>query len=1079
MARTQQSGGKAARKRRRGRSKAAPFLMLAAASGSAVIAAMFLLRNGGEGEDPDGLADGMPAPVDVRQIGAGGAAEITLTDRDDPSRRVAVVSFDSQTPIGQGWYDAVRPRAWIFLKDGGYLFVRADEGRFYAPNDQRPQNGTLRGNVIMRLFDPAPVRPSEDADAAITVNMRSLAFDTEYGSVRTDEPWRLTSREFDASAHDLRLVINQVQERIDLIDIRRGERLVYTPRVEPTIVSSDSTASQRGAAATPLRPGSMGRVVPASIAQPGSRSGPQGRTDYYSAQFRDGIRLSQDSLSAAGDLLEVWARVIENRIPQGPVGGGTPIASASGSGSLAGGLREILASLVLAAAERPWPPHGSGLYAPEASTAREPADAGSPGQTAGQALGHTPHEPGVPRPAPTIGLDEQAPMTLEWTGPLTVRPLTAEPLELRREHIVARLTGGSGGGVNIADSESGATGLCARLDYGFTTRSVALSGVGDTGTVLTAGPGESGRDAGIIPAGTLRSGRWEYALATGIGRVPGPGTLEGRDRDRISWSRQMHFVLGMIGDRVAARLEEVIFQGDVRGEDGGASFESDYARAEFAPVGSGDSILSVLTLEDRVRARGPDQERLDTQRMRIEFEPDDRNQPRPSWFEADGGVIATRPGDRLSARQLEAALGAGRDGQAELRTLQAHGQVDLRSRSEGVEIVGDALDADVPGRRLFVTGNANRPARIVRGATSIGGLDVRLLGDPAAADVFGPGTFAHEQRARADEPPRPGRAAPPLTRFEAAWTQHMVFKDDRGDLRCYGDVVATMREGAYRRDRLVAWSVEARLEPRAAATTPPAGEGEAAEAGTTTLAASEDDGLGLGDDRKILSVVAIGSLADSEDGEPATVESRRYGPSADGGDLVLQELHYIEGARILADNVEGTLDVPGRGRLLIVDRRTQDNEERAPTGDVGAGVSARGDALFDWQGSMRALRAEGRMTMTDRVRMTHRRAGDDLTTHLEAPVLTAAMAPQRPGEPGRLRHVSAHGGVWVRSGDQEVTAEVVEYDADSGVLTARAADGGTIRVMEGAMVWNPRAIRWDMASGRIEVIDPGGVVSPR
>ncbi|MCA9289016.1 MAG: hypothetical protein KDA05_10555, partial [Phycisphaerales bacterium] len=84
-----------------------------------------------------------------------------------------------------------------------------------------------------------------------------------------------------------------------------------------------------------------------------------------------------------------------------------------------------------------------------------------------------------------------------------------------------------------------------------------------------------------------------------------------------------------------------------------------------------------------------------------------------------------------------------------------------------------------------------------------------------------------------------------------------------------------------------------------------------------------------------------------------------------------------------------------------------------------------------------------------------------------------------PGEGERLRAVHGEGGVYVRSGTKEITADTINYDADTGVLTAVSPTSGTVRVLDGVNAWSAAAIRWDMVADRIEIISPGDVVSPR
>ncbi len=1194
-------------RKRKKKSALVPALVLMSAAGAAVVAAGVLFsRDATPSPEDSGL--GLPAP-DVAEIGAGGDAEIVLKDKDDRDRTVAVIAFDSQTPVGQGRYDTVNPQAWVYLDDGSYLHVRADEGRFYAPDEQRPQSGVMRGNVVIRLFDPAPQRPADDAVAPIIARLDVLDFDTEYGAVTTNSPGLVITPEFEFAFNDLRLVMNQVQERIELLEVRQGGRITYTPLPSPTPTPDSAwrgggRQDNRALApaqmiATSLRQpaipaaGSGSQTGSPSGAQPGAQPATPPTTPppptpvHYLAHFRDAVKITQDAVTATGDSLEVWARVVDNKLPEGAVVSPSVRTGDWSHGAIAAStpatqIRGALASMVVASSESRWPPRRMFNAAPASPIASpEPGTPALLGEVQIQPLDRVVESPAPESaPAPPDGGSEfrsrpardvatNLPVTLAWSGPLTLRPLAAEPMELRRDHLVARLTGGEGGGVNLADGASGATGVCTRLDYAFTTRSLVLAGVGDTGVRLSAasrpdpliptaisrepertadapsgdttlGDAPPGDNA---PSGVLRAGRAEYSIATGIGRVPGPGTLEGQAFQRIGWNRQMDFVLRSEGDRVLSELEEVIFQGDVHGEDDTASFDADYARAEFVLTPDRRSAISAITLEDSVSLRGREDERVTADSARVEFAPDSTPEPQahepaerdlapspgsdpiPSFFKADGGVLAVRPGERLAASHVEATLGPGADGRPSLHTLSANGTVDLRARRDDIAITGDDLEVDLPSQRLWVRGVPGTLARVARGPTVITGLDVRLGGQPRSASIYGVGTFSHTAGGDADSgrPFATEANQGDTTTFDAAWSQTMTFDDRAGTLRCVGDVDATMKRGDARVDRLQAWTVEATFDP-SSQPTPQANPGvtgaldltatgtdlgtePAADAGADPqpqpgaivsadheppdefLIAPVDE---QDQNRRVLSVIATGSIIDSPDGESATIESRRYAPTAADGSRVLLQLHYLQGPRIIADNAAGTLDVPGAGKLMVVDRRTPDEQRPAvasppaspptsPDPSPFAGATARGDALFDWQGSLTAQRTDAgsSMTMTDRVRMTHRRNGDDLITSLDAPVLIARTGGAAQGQGERVQGVHAEGGVWVRSGDKEVTADIVDYDAETGILTAVASLGNQVRVMDGPNIWTASAIRWDMISGRIEIAAPGGVVAPR
>ncbi|MCA9288783.1 MAG: hypothetical protein KDA05_09380, partial [Phycisphaerales bacterium] len=1069
------SGGSRRKKKRRS-SPIVPAMVLLSIAGTPTVVGYVLLSGG---RLDDGPLDGPPSDApDVRAIGAGGQGQVVLRSRET-GRQEALIQYETWDPEGQGWYVATDLSAWVYLKSGEYVHLRADRARFYAPEEDRPRSGVLTGNVVARVFDAAAARPALEDPFAIEMRAEAVSFDTEFGRVGSDRPVAIDMPKhgIEFRSHDLRVVINQVAERIELLEVARGERITYTPvaRGGETSLPGGEEAGSGEAALVPVAfrqeqdaRGRPQRVeAPAAQPTPAGRGGDGARGDarapdvppvFYAARFQENVRLTQGDVSASGGVLDVWARTVDGRLPDGAIRREGAVASTGcefgASDSLVRGVEQALATLAMGAGDREWPPR---LRRPLQN--RDEAADGASGEggvtDSTSPVGASPES--VPGEVDGAGdsntdaglhgaLSGDVPMTLEWDGPMVMRAQDAAPVELRRNDVAARLTGGSAGGVTLRDASRGSDGTCASLEYGFTTQDVVIAGVGPTGVVLSMrdsedeirGDDERGTTVSD-PSGTLRASRVEYSMATGVGRVPGAGTLEGRGFQRVSFSEQMD-ILGAAGRGGGiSSIEEVVFRGNVVGEDEDSAFESQFAQAVFAPDDQGRAVLSSVFLDERVRVRGPGGERLAASSFRSEFEADGQGDSQPRWFEAEGAsnapVIATRPGDRLEARRVEGTLAGDEAGRRSLQTFEAQGAVSLRSREQGVEINGATVRGDVPAQQLEVDGSPERWARVRRGPTMVEGERVRLSGEPRYAHVYGPGGLTH------DSPAASGQAA---SRFRAEWGRAMTFESVTGQVRAEGGATARLTEGSLRSDTIAGEVIEAWLEPEApqaatVAAAPTGDDGSRGGAGGIDLSGFDVGGAEAGH-RRLLRVVALGSAEATgrESGEssqpgpgesgvgaatprPATIELRRYAAptTASASDApvepALTQLLYIEGQRIEIDNEQGTMDVPGAGKLVVVDRRTPDEEreshaEGTPTDEAAsgdqtalatapgqppaastpaptrgpdpfAGGSARGDALFDWQGSLHVERgastgrggnaapAGGSMTMTDRVRM--------------------------------------------------------------------------------------------------------------
>src|SRR5690606_31557658 len=84
-----------------------------------------------------------------------------------------------------------------------------------------------------------------------------------------------------------------------------------------------------------------------------------------------------------------------------------------------------------------------------------------------------------PQPASPSGARPGAPITLTWTGPLSVQPVSGPtPPELDNgNHIALEFTASRTGQVRFRDEPLGATGFCQSLAYRATDQVLTLWGI--------------------------------------------------------------------------------------------------------------------------------------------------------------------------------------------------------------------------------------------------------------------------------------------------------------------------------------------------------------------------------------------------------------------------------------------------------------------------------------------------------------------------------------------------------------------------------------------------------------------------
>ena len=292
----------------------------------------------------------------------------------------------------------------------------------------------------------------------------------------------------------------------------------------------------------------------------------------------------------------------------------------------------------------------------------------------------------------------------------------------------------------------------------------------------------------------------------------------------------------------------------------------------------------------------------------------------------------------------------------------------------------------------------------------------------------------------------------------------MAFDDLAGRVECLGSVHAEHKPDSLTRESLDADSVRVELD----AITPSGAEGaaEVAQEGEGTQA------------RRVLRVEAAGSVFSRGEGAGARAESVSYAAPgwADADAPVVRALR-LSGPRILADNLTGTLDVPGAGRLVAADLRP---------GEPGS-ADERGSALFDWGESLSVERGVGRAIMRGGVVMNSARPSDGLRVMLECASLTTHFREGGEGaegaipQGGTIRSAVAEGSVYLRADGRELVADLLEYDPEAGLAEAIGGDGRSVTFVDPQTLApiTAEAIVWNLTTGRVDVVDIRTIVIPR
>ncbi|MFG0327894.1 MAG: hypothetical protein ACF8SC_11580 [Phycisphaerales bacterium JB037] len=1066
-----------------------------------------------------------PAPVIGQSgrtgpgMGRGRGLSLEFTADDDPTQRIGTLRTGTLDPLPGRHFDAGDLKGELYLDDGRALAIEAPRGKLYMPRDDSLESGTLRGGVQIRLYDPrpdgTPANPATD-QPALTAVTPELRFDFALSEIETPGLLSVSSKSVDFEGGDVKVIFNKPRERLELVEVRRGGTMTYRPergQSPRSLTGAAEPAADRETvrAAPPTTLATNERSARSSQPPPNRPANPQPAAEqpvnrsFYRIVCSSDVNLTMGDRVLQGDQLEVWVHLIDNALHDNAFGRPNRQARAlpiEQSGSW-------LAALGLGAAIAAQPE----AVTPPSTQPDQPADA------AERAEAIEPAEREAPEP-----------VTLGWEQGLTLRALDERPAELTRNHVAARMTAVGTGLVQFEDRKSGARGRCASLDYLATDRFLTLTGPGRRPVALE-----------VPETGRLDATRVEFSLATGVIAVPGPGTLTATDpeladlpgsRD-LAWSERADFelILDEQGE-LTGMLREAWFTGAVEARDGGSLLAGDHLAASFTPrADASGSDLARLDLTGNARVRDTSNALIRGESVTALFAESRGAQGDPERVVITRARIE-REGSSLVADTVDAALARSPEDELTVDTVLARGSVRIERPDDQLVATADEVRAEAALSRATLTGPL---VTVAIGNGTLTGTQVEVNGEAEQVEVFGAGTFTLTD----DDAPHLQPGDPALT---ATWTTQMFLDDAAGSLKLTGGVQTIWKpeplvtndvtaervtiefdksdapgsrpsslgvESSDRTVRRVVATGGSILEPDGS----PAVVQSLREGALTGAVAPADPAGAARPVERLLRLEAPEIVADNLAGT-ITVDQP--------GRLVLADLRGDASApsptEPAADNTadspgadsssneDGAQPRPTPGVIMpteptgdqpdlnrpITDQPT-DEQPEAPASSVLADSGLRGSALFTWQGSLLVDENTGRIVMSRGVTMTHIRLGDSQRSDLLCDQLTAEITPNRladadqesvatgPLEGAEFERVLAEGAVHLRSGDQEIFADSLIYDAVTGIAEAIAAAGNTVTFFDeksGAPV-SARRLWWDLIEGRIEVRQPGSVSAPR
>ncbi len=713
-----------------------------------------------------------PGPIntdeipDITDIETGESIVITLADRNDPGRVAGVIEADRFDPVGNGERLLTNPRAWLYPSGGRAVRVTAERARLVMPSaNQSPESGTLEGNVRVLVYehDAAPGDPPPaDAAPMLTGTFEApVRFESRYLRLSSDGPFSLIGERLRFQGADLSVLLNQVRDRVELIEITRGGRLEFLPtasdRTEPSPTQGEPMATIDPAGPTPIgeTPAAIAGTPPAT---PGTATP---KIDLYHAILSEEVVVSMGTARAEGDRLELFARTTDNQLP-------------SDSLARVGFARTAPVQEIPQAAPRPATPTTPGTTTTSDDTAAaEPIDLSPPIAQA-------------PTPDTTL--------TVIWQGSMAIRPVEQTPAELTEDDAALAMFGADAP-VRFEDPARGATGSAKSVRYAASR------------AVLSLESGDEPVRVAIEDAGEGAFTRVDADLRSGIIRLPGRGSARSRTDAALRWSDSAHLTLAVRDDQLTDRLTEATFTGEVLATQQDAILAGESLETVFSAGSDGRSALRVATVTAGGFTGAADDlgspQSLFADLIRVDFV-GDAGKPEPVRIAATGEVIGKANGAELSADRATATLARNGLGDLFVRTADASGAIVYRD-SENTTASGSRLAVDGARETLRLSGEQNAPASATRGDSSLTGPAIDLDARNRRMSVTGVGRFEHRLR---------DNAGAETGRVIADWTDSMRFDDALGRLLCEGGVSVVSTPDAYTRDTLKAARIEVEMTPR-------------------------------------------------------------------------------------------------------------------------------------------------------------------------------------------------------------------------------------------------------------------------
>ena len=687
----------------------------------------------------------------IQDSQTGGEMFITMVDKQDPTRVAATLQATRFEPIGEGRRRLDQPESWIYPPDGRAIKITADQAIMLMPDpNEPPESGTLEGNIRIEAYES---KLSLENPMLVAQFDEPVEFERRYLRLRSIGHFHIASEQFDFAGSDLTVILNELKDRIELIDVGQGDRIV----IHTDAKASTPTPTSTPTATSPTQQASATTTERSPSAPPSTTPQAAPILNRYHIALLDQVNaMIVGTGEARGDQLDLWVALDGSSLPDDAIKKISFVQSDQGS----------------SAEPNPQP------SSPNTNSASPASDTKSPKSP-----------------------EQSSELIITWTGKMTVRPIDDQiPPQLLDNTLSITLGAAPDSGIAIAVPDQEFIGQASSVTYH------ASQGI----VILESEQTEKGflkleaKDSGSLVADSLVAD-----LAQGTVELSGRGRITSNRVDSeddshatIQWHKNSSFTIAMINDSLTDRLTNALFVGAVVGTQGQSGLGAKSLNIDFDPQLPSSTSLSKLTMVDGV-LRGSGRNMLTGTNLEINFAPNDKNTSvDPIALLAEGQVMGRTPDSILKATRLQANLTRDLLDDIVVRDAQANGNVQF-SGANRTSAAGDELTIDGLDETMLLIG---APAKLGQGGSSIVGNHIDLDAKRRAIKVTGPGSFDHDILIDNNDPNSIATG-----HIRATWQGSMRFDDATGSIVCEDKVKVVSTPDAFTRDTLQAHRASIKL----------------------------------------------------------------------------------------------------------------------------------------------------------------------------------------------------------------------------------------------------------------------------